>query len=172
MSVPNSTGVNTKTVRIISLPKELQTDADVLRFMKDRLDLDCLQVKIVNMRSESGVCFRSAFVDIDNCFSQKESMKSIGNKMGHAIQGGCVPGGIHFDNGKPMGHIKIVDAKSRPSENPNALLLAKIEDLTTEIAKLKSYAVVPVPGMPFTIDVGEILAENHRLKEEIERLKR
>jgi len=113
-------------------------------------------------------------VNIDERYAEKESMKSIGNKMGHAIQGGCVPGGIHFDNGKPMSHIKIVDVKSRPSEklDSNASLLAKIEDLTAEIARLKSYSVVPAPGMPFTIDVGDILAENHRLKEEIERLKR
>lgn len=172
MSGQTSGSSEAKTVRIVSLPKELQSDADVLRFMKDQLDLDCLQVKIVNMRSESGVCFRSAFVYIDKCFSQKESMKLIGNKMGHAIQGGCVPGGIHFDNGKPMGHIKIVEAKSRPTENPNALLLAKIDQLNAEIAKLKSYSVVPVPGMPIAIDVGQIIAENHRLKEEIERLKK
>lgn len=169
-------GVNVKTVRIVSLPKELQTNADVLRFMKDQLDLDCIQVKIVNMRSESGVGFRSAFVDIDERNAHTEDAKSIGNKMGHMIQTQRIPGGIHFDNGKPMGHIKIVDAKTRPVEklcnDASNSLLAKIEELNAEIAKLKSYSVVPVPGMPITIDVGQIIAENHRLKEEIERLKR
>jgi hypothetical protein len=40
--------------------------------------------------------------------------------------------------------------------------------LEQEIAKLKSYTKVPIPGMDVKIDVGNILAENHRMKEFIE----
>ena len=43
---------------------------------------------------------------------------------------------------------------------------AKIKTLEAEIARLTT---VPIPGMEFRLDVGEILAENHRLKEKLER---
>jgi hypothetical protein len=43
---------------------------------------------------------------------------------------------------------------------------AKIKTLEAEIARLTT---VPIPGTEFRLDVGEIMAENHRLKEKMER---
>jgi hypothetical protein len=174
-------GVTMKTVRVVSLPRELQTSEDVKRFMKDILGLDCLRVKIVDMRSESGVCFRSAFVDIDTQQSDSVTLNAMTQPGGHAIQSGCIPGGIHFDNGKPMGHVRVLGVKSRSkpsleklyadSQRSNESYRATIEKLKAEITELKKYSVVPIPGMSVSLDVGYIIAENHRLKEEIQRIK-
>jgi len=41
----------------------------------------------------------------------------------------------------------------------------KLAELEAEIKELKSFSMVPVPGMDVMLDVGQILAENHRMKE-------
>lgn len=103
-----------EAVRIVSLPCELQNAYDVNEFVTNVLRLGSVSsVNIVPMQTESGVRYRSAFVDIKEWSS---SSAEIQQKLLSAGQSGFnfsgEDMGIHFDNGKPMSHLKIVAAKS------------------------------------------------------------
>jgi hypothetical protein len=110
-----------EAIRFVSLPRELQTPNDVASFAALVLDLDSSSVKIVSMKTESGVSYRSAFVDINASKASPEMLQRISDE-GIVIQDRAIPGGIHFDNGKSMSHIKVIAAKKQaPSTNPLTL---------------------------------------------------
>jgi len=110
--------VQVEAIRLVSLPCELQTGNDVYSFVKFCLSLEATSVNIVSMQSDSGVHYRSAFVDIDVSVSDPVMIRTIGTQ-GMQINGETLPGGIHFDNGKPMSHIKVISAKKHsPSIEP------------------------------------------------------
>jgi len=70
------------------------------------------------MKTQSGASYRSAFVDIVKNKASHDLLQRISNE-GIVIQDRTIPGGIHFDNGKPMSHIKVIAAnKQAPSTNP------------------------------------------------------
>ena len=109
---------NVEAIRLISLPCELQTGNDVYSFVKGVLSLEATSVNIVPMQTESGVHYRTAFVDVDANGSDPVIIRTIANH-GMQVNGETVPGGIHFDNGKPMSHIKVISAKKHsPSIEP------------------------------------------------------
>jgi hypothetical protein len=64
-------------------------------------------------------------------------------------------------------HVPVEERAPAEPSMTNAELLAKVEQLEAEVARLKSFSMVPVPGMEVQLDVGHILAENHRLKEKL-----
>jgi len=74
------------------------------------------------MQTESGVRYRSAFVDIASTGEEDpQFIHAIMNGFA-SVRGIDISGGIHFDNGKPMSHIKIVPAKKHaPSKEPLSL---------------------------------------------------
>jgi hypothetical protein len=112
-------------------------------------------------------------------------MKAARSQSGIIIKSGRVGemlNGFHFDNDKPMSHVKITakaarvpDAIQRGGkdyEKMEAAYKTTITKLESEIAVLKSYSIIPVPGEGISLDLGHILAENLRLKKEIEGIKR
>jgi hypothetical protein len=174
-----------ETLRVACLPKEIQSESDLHRFMDGVLNVQCRHVKIVSMRSETGVIFRMAFVEIDENKTQVNTMKAARSQSGIIIKSGRVGemlNGFHFDNGNPMTHVKItaksarvpdvIQRSGKDYEKMEAAYKATIAKLESEIAVLKGYSVVPVPGEGISLDLGHILAENLRLKKEIEGIKR
>lgn len=106
-----------RAIRLVSLPSELQSTYDVSVFVKQMIGLDSDSVNIVPMQTDSGVRYRTAFVDISKD-SDVDCLQQIAD-FGITIQGSDVPGGIHFDNGKPMSHMKVTGAKPHaPSTTP------------------------------------------------------
>jgi hypothetical protein len=98
--------------------------AHVYRFVHDFLGFDPSSVNIVPMQTEQGVRYRSAFVDInglvaDNVSRPMSQSFICGAIDSLTIRGDDVPGGLHFDNGKRMSHVKVVGAKKHsPSKEP------------------------------------------------------
>jgi len=110
-----------EAIRFVSLPKELQTPNEIASFADEILGLSATSVKIVSMKTEAGVSYRSAFVDIDASKASPETLQRISDE-GIVIQDRTIPGGIRFDNGKSMSHIKVIAAKKQaPSLEPLAL---------------------------------------------------
>jgi hypothetical protein len=174
------------TLRIACLPQEIQTEEQIYRFIEGILKVRATGVKIVHMRSGSGVTFRTAFVEIDENKTPLNIMKAARSQSGIVIKSGD-PGdastGFRFDNGKLMTHVKIT---AKPSSVPvtipcggkedyakmEAAYKSRIAILESEIATLKSYSIIPVPGEGISIDMGHILAENILLNNEIENIKK
>lgn len=96
-------------VRIVSLPRELETTYDVSAFLTEELGLgDVSSVQIVRMTTPGGVPYRSAFADmVDSAVlsgGDQQSVKSDGR--------------FHFDNGKAMDYLKIVKSnRSGPTKD-------------------------------------------------------
>lgn len=174
------------TLRIACLPQEIQTEVQIYRFIDGVLKIRATDVKIVHMRSASGVTFRSAIVEIDENKTPVNTMNAARSQSGIIIKSGD-PGdtstGFRFDNGKLMTHMKITAKPSSVAATipcsgkedyakMEAAYKARIANLESEIATLKSYSIIPVPGEGISLDLGYILAENLRLKKEIEDIKR
>jgi hypothetical protein len=62
-------------------------------------------------------------------------------------------------NNRPIPEIVLAEDLNVPQ------LIARVKELEQEIARLKSFTRVPVPGTNVLLDIGPILAENARLKE-------
>lgn len=135
-----------RAIRLVSLPCKLQTTYDVSIFVKQMIGLDSDSVNIVPMQTEAGVRYRSAFLDIIiNNDSDIECLRQIAD-IGMTIHGSDIPGGIYFDNGKPMSHMKVTGAKPHaPSTTP--LLLES--DAWTSI-------YIPVIPSDLTMDNGDM----------------
>jgi hypothetical protein len=139
-----------EAIRLVSLPSEIQSGGDVFQFVKNILRLEPISVNIVPMQTEQGVRYRSAFIDI--AYTGEEDPLLIQALMeGFAnIHDQNIPGGIHFDNGKPMSHIKIVPAKKHaPSKEPLAL---EAGDWTS--------IYIPVITEDLTMDNGDVRLNN------------
>jgi hypothetical protein len=131
-------------IRLVSLPCELQSTYDVSMFVKDVLHLNAYSVNIVPMQTDAGVRYRSAFVDIAND-SSIEYLQQISDK-GVTIHGTDISGGIHFDNGKPMSHMKVTGAKMHsPSK----------ETLVLEVGDWSSIYIPVIPS-DLTMDNGDM----------------
>jgi hypothetical protein len=100
-----------EAIRIVSLPIEINTVNDVFNFVVNILKLDATSVNIVPMHTDSGVKYRTAFVDIVLSGYENPSFIQSINSGGATINSKDIFGGIHFDNGKPMSHIKILSSK-------------------------------------------------------------
>ena len=126
---------NTSTIealRVVSLPREIKTTIDIRTFISHVTGgLYADSVKIVNMKTDTGVHYRSAFVDIilpdEHEISYNDSIDflsslSASGSSGIRIESRYIHGGMHFDNGKPMNHVKIVPAaRHSPTKMPLAL---------------------------------------------------
>lgn len=138
-------------IRLISLPCELRSTYDVSMFVKQMIGLDSDSVNIVPMKTDAGVCYRSAFLDIIiNKDSDVECLQQIAD-FGITIQGSDIPGGIHFDNGKPMSHMKITGAKPH-SPSKDTLVLQDGE---------WSSIYIPVIPSDLTMDNGDMRYNEH-----------
>jgi hypothetical protein len=135
-----------EAIRFVSLPSEIQTGNDVFQFMKNVLRMDATSVNIVPMQTASGVRYRSAFADIAST-GEEDPLLIQALMEGFAnIHDKNIPGGIHFDNGKPMSHIKIVPAKRHgPSKEP---LILEARDWTS--------IYIPVLPEDLTMDNGDV----------------
>ena len=116
-----------EALRIVSLPVEIQTTDDVYSFLKDVLlltDASIASINVVPMQTETGVRYRTAFVDVSvdaETVDASEWMRYFALD-GAYVKSNRIPGGIHFDNGKPMSHLKLLPAKRHsPSTEPLAL---------------------------------------------------
>jgi len=145
-------------MRMVSLPSELQTTDDVYGFVKNILSLEPTSINIVPMQTQGGVRYRSAFIDVS---VNKETnivpgwMENFANDCAF-IPSENVPGGIHFDNGKNMHHIKLVPAKKQsPSKEP-----LKLDD--------GSWTSIYIPMIPddLSSDNGDIRYETEEMLSE------
>jgi hypothetical protein len=140
-----------RAIRIVSLPCELQSTYDVSMFVKQMIGLDSDSVNIVPMQTNSGVRYRSAFLDIIiNKDSDVECLQQIAD-FGITIQGSDIPGGIHFDNGKSMSHMKVTSAKPH-SPSKDTLVLEDGE---------WSSIYIPVIPSDLTMDNGDMRYNEH-----------
>jgi hypothetical protein len=101
-----------EAIRFVSLPKELQTPSDVAEFVSSILMLGTVSsVNIVPMQTTNGVRYRSAFVDIETWSENSGAFQEKLLSSEQVISGADLPAPIHFDNGKPMSHIKVTVSK-------------------------------------------------------------
>lgn len=142
--------VKLEAIRLVSLPSEIQTGGDVFQFMKNVLRMDPTSVNIVPMQTESGVRYRSAFVDIASTGEEDPLLIQALMEGFACIHDQNIPGGIHFDNGKPMTHIKIIPAKRHgASKEP---LQLETDDWTS--------IYIPVIPEDLTMDNGDVRLNN------------
>lgn len=120
--------MSVEAIRIVSLPCELKTPYDVSDFITKTLGLGSVaSVNIVNMKTEAGVRYRSAFIDIDEWVSSDSNDKLLGEiveagQSGVSLNASEIHLNVHFDNGKAMTHIKITSAKKHsPTKTPMTL---------------------------------------------------
>jgi len=142
--------VKLEAIRLVSLPSEIQTGGDVFQFMKNVLRMDATSVNVVQMQTEQGVRYRSAFADIAPTGEEDPLLIQALMEGFACIHDQNIPGGIHFDNGKPMSHIKIVPAKRHgASKEPLAL---EAGDWTS--------IYIPVIPEDLTMDNGDVRLNN------------
>lgn len=136
-----SSVASTGAIRIVSLPAELKTTYDVADFITSNMPIGFVSyVTIKEARTESGVPYRTAVADVGEW---PEEADFSGGKQ---ISSDCVPGGLHFDNGKPMNFVKVVSSKS-PSPSMESLEL--IEGAWTDL-------FIPVVPENLTMDKGDV----------------
>jgi hypothetical protein len=110
-----------ESIRIVSLPRELQNEADVSCFLKKLIGVEQINVNIARMKSEAGVVYRSAYVVVgkwtDASIHERIRLAgAAGTTFSDIVDpkdGGVDPLDFHFDNGKPMTHIKIQAVQKR-----------------------------------------------------------
>ena len=144
----SATMFSVEAIRIVSLPRELESTDDVSQFIALTLSLTTTSVTIVKMQTNEGVHYRSAFADIayDSSIGIDPTWMQNFETGGTVVQGEYFPGGIHFDNGKPMKHVKIVPSKKQaPSTEP----LQLSDDDWTSI-------YIPVLPVDLTMDNGDM----------------
>jgi len=139
-----------EAIRIVSLPSEIQTSNDAYSFVKEFLYLEATSVNIVPMQTEQGVRYRSAFVDVSCSTDDRSSDFFNGQYDSVCVYGRDLPGGLHFDNGKPMDHVKVVRAKPHaPSK----------DSLQLEDGDWTSIYIPVLPG-DLTLDNGDVQLNN------------
>lgn len=112
------------SIRILSLPREIRTESEIMCFMWDVLGINVLKARVVPMKTRDGMTFHTAFLEVDPR-ENPVMLNKIAEEEGHTVQSCCMstfPDGIRFDNGKLMTHIKIVGHKANP-QNPRSLQL-------------------------------------------------
>lgn len=146
-----------EAIRLVSLPSELKTTDQIATFVSDVVGLGIvLSINIVQMKTDTGIRYRTAFVDIDTLMSgvTEDGEETIAsnvlkqfNQSGFIrIFGANVQGGFHFDNGKSMDHIKITPTTPhRPTCEPLALAPGAWMDL-----------YIPMVPPDLTLDNGDI----------------
>ena len=142
--------VKLEAIRLVSLPSEIQTGDDVFQFMKNVLRMDATSVNIVPMQTEQGVRYRSAFADIAPTGEEDPLLIQALMEGFACIHDQNIPGGIHFDNGKPMTHIKIIPAKRHGASK---------EPLTLEAGDWTSIYIPVIPD-DLTMDNGDVCLNN------------
>jgi hypothetical protein len=103
------------SLRIVSLPNEMTDAYDVSAFVSTDLGFgEAVWVNIVNMTTDRGVSYRTAFVDITRTPENAPRTNDLLNDFIFPSNGR-----FHFDNGKPMDHLKIVSCtRNKPSVDP------------------------------------------------------
>jgi len=108
------------TFRIVSLPYELQTNDEVAWYVNKTLGLGLVNaVNIVQNSAPNGARFRSATVTVSNCdVSQLRDNLIDSGRNGVMVNSYCYDNDgdtlqFHFDNGKPMLHLKLVFVETR-----------------------------------------------------------
>ena len=120
MSASVSSSVS--AIRFVCLPCEVQTTYDVCQVSQDLLGIEeVTSVLILSKIADTGVAYRSAIIDIGK-WSDSTIAKSAMDTLMNNPNGFCITPentDYHFDNGKPMQHIKFTPATPHsPSSNP------------------------------------------------------
>ena len=132
MSTPIIVRESLEAVRIVSLPSQLKTPEQVAEFVNMELFTGdhVKSVKIVPMETTAGVKYRSAFVDLTPSLnyygSLSDSLLDAGKDgvsipCSNLMNSMCL---FTFDNGKPMSHIKVVQAQPQTQATTELLPLS------------------------------------------------
>jgi len=129
MSSVDQISISNPAFRIVSLPRELQTADDVAWYVSDIQKFGEVNNITMNQKTApNGLVFRSATVELtewnwSNLSISKETLlesrQYILNSYHYDSDGQFVQ--YHFDNGKPMQHIKIVLDVKDSSNNASTL---------------------------------------------------
>ena len=114
---------STVTFRIVSLPRELQTERDVAWYISDVLQFGTVaSIHILKKTAANGVLFRNAVVKMDQLsifFPENFILDKVCQLPSfipeHMNENGNFQ--FHFDNGKPMTHMKCVIVENTASES-------------------------------------------------------
>lgn len=156
--------ITVSAIRIVSLPRELQTTYDVSDFIINATGVEKItSVNIISMNTSEGVPYRSAFIDIESWGDSDRAMTFVSNILSSDSSGVIVseisgfadggftnngfPNGIHYDNGKPMKYLKIVPTKSSHPSSTTPLVLS--ENAWTSI-------YIPLLPTDLTMDNGDV----------------
>ena len=152
------------TLRIVSLPRELKDEYEICDFVADLIGGVRNRVTIEHVTSPTGVYYRTAIVEIglwpDNefCNAQKQRLIDAGDKgvifteFPNWLTGKQVPLNFHFNNGKPMSHIKIVVIK--PVESVEPVILSTDPLMLPQDAWTSIY--IPVLPADLEMDNGDM----------------
>jgi hypothetical protein len=120
--IPSLKMSTVQAIRIVSLPSELQTTYDVATFCENVLHInEVAGVSILPLQTNLGVRYRSAIVDIAKWEETNSYLQTLGvpDNTGVQISEKDLPMSIHFDNGKPMPHLKVIVATPQnPATTP------------------------------------------------------
>jgi hypothetical protein len=155
------------TLRIVSLPRELKDEYEICDFVADLIGGVRNRVTIEHMTSPAGVYYRTAIVEIglwpddEFCKAQKQRLVDAGDKgviftdFPNWLTGKQVPLNFHFNNGKPMSHIKIIAIKPvKPVEPVEPVILSTDPLMLPQDAWTSIY--IPVLPADLEMDNGDM----------------
>jgi hypothetical protein len=123
-----------EAVRITCLPRELNDELQIADYLAELLGAVQLTVKIVHNKTDTGIPYRSAFVDI-GAWTEGEYMDNMQKQLVDAGNNGLefseivtfdgrrIPLNFHFPNGKPMPYIKILASEKNTYYDTKPLAL-------------------------------------------------
>lgn len=157
-----------KTIRIVSLPRELKNELDVTAWVTTLLHADKLSVTIAPMTTTTGVGYRTAFVEIGewDCEQMHEHDQLLAAGSAGVMYSDYtnvfsdrVPMNFHFENGKPMSHIKMM-AITYDSQVPTPDEPVVVQALSKEPLDLDSGAwtdlYIPMIPADLSMDNGDM----------------
>jgi hypothetical protein len=159
-----SSTTTVSAIRIVSLPRELQTTYDVSDFIINATGVEKItSVNILSMNTSEGVPYRSAFIDVETWGDSESATTFVSNLLSSDGSGVIIsaingfadggftnngfPNGIHYDNGKSMKYLKIVPTKTSHPSITTPLALS--ENAWTSI-------YIPVLPTDLTMDNGDV----------------
>jgi hypothetical protein len=148
--------------RIVSLPRELQTQEEILWYITDVVNLGTVKtINISQNTAPNGLIYHSAIVQLEswndeylaNMLTDNRQMTMNSyyvNERGNTIQ-------FHFNNGKPMMHIKFVFVESE-----NTADVRQIPALDTSNA----WSSIYIPVIPVDLQFDAQATDNYDLQTE------
>jgi len=115
-------------LRIVSLPRHLQTKEDVYDFVVRYTGVSMVaSIEIVYLKTIKGVHYRSAFVHVTEWHPADANMRADLEHAGIVGQKLQITN-LQFDNGRPMSHIHIV-MTTKPKQMPSLSVMPSPEYL-------------------------------------------